>query len=143
MTEQIAIRKLNRATLSEMMSDAERASWEGKGFIFPEYDPAAVTPRILQIGASAFFRSHLAWYAHELLNEAHRRGEPLNWGIRAVSLRSTDMRDALARQNNLYSLTTRGKNIETHEIIGSITGVLCSRENTEEVLHAATDPAIT
>lgn len=110
-------------------------------FIVPEYDPKKVTAGIMHIGPSAFFRAHLAYFAHQQLNQAHRDGTPLNWGIRAVSLRSTDVRDALAPQDYLYSLTSKSKNPK-HEIIGSIKDILCSREDTNEILEAAADPSI-
>ncbi len=111
-------------------------------FVVPSYDPAQVTAGILHIGPSAFFRSHLAYFAHQLLNKAQEQGKPLRWGIRAVSLRSTDVRDALAPQDYLYTLTSKGTGGHKHEIVGSLKDILCSREDTNEVLEAAADPAI-
>lgn len=124
--------KLSRNNLYDLPSE----------FILPQYDPSEVTPGILHIGPSAFFRSHFACFVHQRLNDASLRGEPLNWGIRAVSLRTTDVHDALEDQDYLYSLTTKGKGQFSREVIGSITDIMCARNHVDEVIEAAASPDI-
>ena len=109
----------------------------------PRYDPAAVTPSILHIGPSSFSRAHIAKMAHDVLNKAADEGKPLDFGIKAVSLRSTDVKRALMPQDGLYCLTSKGAGVPVkHEVIGSIREVICAKENSGEIIAAAADPAI-
>lgn len=109
----------------------------------PRYNPADVKTTILHIGPSNFARAHIAKMAHDVLNNAADKGEPLDFGIKAVSLRSADVKHALTDQEGLYCLTSKGAGYDTkHEVIGSIREVICARENADEIIAAAADPAI-
>lgn len=109
----------------------------------PRYDPAAVTTSILHIGPSSFARAHIAKMAHDVLNKAADEGKPLDFGIKAVSLRSADVKHALTGQEGLYCLTSKGADVPVkHEVIASIRDVICARENADEIIAAAADPAI-
>ena len=66
----------------------------------PGYDRRAVDIGIVHFGPGAFHRVHQAWFVDKLLASDPR------WGICAVSLRSTDVRDALVPQDGLYTLAT-------------------------------------
>ena len=57
----------------------------------PAYDRAAVTTGIVHLGLGAFHRAHQAVYTDDRLGA----GESA-WGIVGMSLRSPDVRDALA-----------------------------------------------
>jgi mannitol 2-dehydrogenase len=111
-------------------------------FRVPAYDRSNVTSGILHVGPSAFFRAHLAVYADDLLHQQQKAGQPLTWGITAVSMKSSDVRDDIAQQDFLYTLTSKGKDHLNGRVIGSIRDILVAKENPEAVLEAAADPAI-
>jgi fructuronate reductase len=59
----------------------------------PGYDRSRIDIGIVHFGPGAFHRVHQAWFVDKLLANDPR------WGICAVSLRSTDLRDALVPQD--------------------------------------------
>lgn len=87
-----------------------------RGVDVPEYDRAALVPRVVHIGVGGFHRAHLAAYCNEL---AARGGD---WGICGVGLLDSDsaMAEILGRQDHLYTLTTRQHGTARTEVIGSI-----------------------
>lgn len=111
-------------------------------FSVPSYDRSQVTSGILHIGPSNFFRAHLAVYADRLLEQQHKAGQPLTWGITAVSMKTSHVRDDIAPQDFLYTLSGRGKGIEEANVIGSVRDILVAQENPQNVLAAALDPNI-
>ena len=78
----------------------------------PAYDRNAVDIGVVHFGPGAFHRAHQAWFFESLLAHDPR------WGISAVSLRSTDVRDALAPQDHLYTLAIRDETI-SYQVIGA------------------------
>lgn len=103
----------------------------------PSYDRNATSPGIVHLGVGAFHRAHQAWYTEQALNRAGG-----NWAIVGASLRSPDVRDRLAAQDNLYSVVAReGGNI-TAQVIGAIREVLLAPEEPEALLAWLVDPGI-
>src|SRR5262249_36532412 len=86
-----------RSVMAEFLSQANlaRVSREVRR---PGYDRGKVDIGIVHFGPGAFHRVHQAWFVDTLLASDPR------WGICAVSLRSTDVRDALVPQDGLYTL---------------------------------------
>ena len=82
--------------------------------------PAAPV-RIVHLGVGNFFRAHQAWYTDSAPDAAQ-------WGIAAFTGRSAAMAEALAPQDGLYTLITRGPNGDSFDVISSLTAV-----------HAASD----
>ncbi|WP_457590166.1 mannitol dehydrogenase family protein [Gordonia aurantiaca] len=108
----------------------------------PAYDRDAVTPGIVHFGVGAFHRAHQAMYLDRLLAaDPSARG----WGICGVGVRPADtaMRDALAPQDGLFTLTLKhpGGAAET-SVIGSIVEYLYAPDDPEKVLERLADPAI-
>jgi fructuronate reductase len=62
-------------------------------------------PRIVHLGLGNFHRAHQAWYTARA--NALDPAAP-QWAITGVAMRSTGLRDALARQGNRYALGIRG-----------------------------------
>lgn len=116
--------RLNEATLSRLPAGIAR----------PEYLRNRVGIGVVHFGPGAFHRAHQAWFLERLL--AHDR----RWGICAVSLRNPDVRDALAAQDNLYTLAIHDRAI-SHEVIGSIRELLVAPENPETVLARLSAPS--
>ncbi|WJY21909.1 mannitol dehydrogenase family protein [Fontisubflavum oceani] len=101
----------------------------------PAYDRAHVTPGIVHLGLGNFHRAHQAVYVDECLAATP------DWGIRGVSLRRPDMRDALAPQSGLYTLAVRDGAGTAARVIGSVLEVVVAGEGIGPVLAAMTDPA--
>jgi len=118
--------RLSRQTLSGLPPAIQR----------PGFDPARLQTGIVHLGIGAFARAHLAFYTQPLL-----ASDP-GWGIRGVSLRRADTRDALAPQDWLYACAQRDGTGEQITIMAALTGILVAPENPAEVLHLLTDPAV-
>ena len=69
---------------------------------FAAYDRASLRPSVVHVGPGGFHRAHQAVYADTLLRSGERAG-----AIWAVSLRSSAVRDALARNGFVYHLVER------------------------------------
>lgn len=102
----------------------------------PAYDRNGVATGILHLGPGAFFRAHLAVYTDDVLAKDNR------WGIKAVSLRSTDVVDYLNEQNGLYTLLTRDTAGTTARVIGSIAKAHAASRDAAGLLKRLADPAI-
>ena len=86
---------------------------------FTAYDRSAVTRGIVHIGVGGFHRAHQAMYLDALM----RQGEALDFGIVGLGVMPSDvrMRDILASQDHLYTLTTKAPDgAEDTRVIGSI-----------------------
>jgi fructuronate reductase len=127
-------RLADNADAMARLSDATLAGLPA-GVVRPGYDRARTRIGIVHIGAGAFHRAHQAVYVDDLLAE-----DP-DWAICAVSLRSTDVRDALQPQDGLYTLALLG-GTQPLRVIGSIREVLCARDEGAAVLARLADPAV-
>jgi mannitol 2-dehydrogenase len=107
----------------------------------PNFLPSLVRPGIVHLGLGGFHRAHMARYTHDLMNL-----EPgsLEWGIIGVGLLPKDrlMRDALAPQDSLYTLTERQDDVESVTLIGSICDVIFAGESSRRALEAIASPSI-
>lgn len=100
-----------------------------------DYDRTAVTAGILHFGIGNFHRAHQAVYCDDLLNAGETR-----WGITGVSLRSENVRDALAPQGHLYTLAVLGETTH-YRVVGSVLDILVAPEDPQRVFGAIADPA--
>ncbi len=94
----------------------------------PDYDRSTVGIGIVHFGPGAFHRAHQAWFVDKLLASDPR------WGICEVSLRSTDVRDALAPQDGLYTLASLDETT-SYRIIGALKQTRVAPENPVGVLE--------
>src|SRR5450830_1639088 len=117
--------KLNKQTLAQASKQAT----------LPTYDRTALLPGIVHLGLGAFHRAHQAVYTDTVLAAGD-----LRWGTVGVSLRQPDTRDALAPQDNLYTLAIRGAGSEQLRVIGALTATLVATESPAAVLQAMTQP---
>ncbi len=115
---------LSRSTLARLAPEVRR----------PAYDQGRVSLGIVHLGPGAFHRVHQAWYVERLLAQDPR------WGISGVSLRSADVRNALAPQDGLYTLVTLDKEI-SYQVIGALREVLVAPEEPKRVLERLAAPA--
>jgi len=89
---------------------------------------------IVHLGPGAFFRAFGAIYTAEAMQT-----QGGNWGIRAVSLRSADIRDKLTPQGCAYTAVTLAPEGAKREVIEVIEDILVAPENPKAVLRAMTD----
>jgi fructuronate reductase len=99
----------------------------------PAYGLATLRPGIVHFGPGAFHRVHQAWFVDKLLADDPR------WSICGVSLRSPEVRDALAPQDGLYTLATLDEQI-SYQVIGSLREILVAPQDPETVLDKLSAP---
>jgi fructuronate reductase len=99
----------------------------------PAYGLAMLRPGIVHFGPGAFHRVHQAWFVDKLLASDPR------WSICGVSLRSPEVRDALAPQDGLYTLATLDEQI-SYQVIGSLREILVAPQDPETVLDKLSAP---
>jgi fructuronate reductase len=104
----------------------------------PTYDRATLTTGIVHLGIGAFHRGHEAVYTEAVIVA----GDP-RWGILGASLRSPEVRDALAPQDFLYTVDSRADDTEALQVIGVLRGVLVVPEDPSVLLTAMADPRVT
>ena len=75
------------------------------GIAVPTYDRSAVRPGIVHFGVGGFHRAHMAMVLDDLM----QKGLASDWGIVGAGVLPHDvaMRDALADQDHLYTLTLK------------------------------------
>ncbi|MCW2684143.1 MAG: Fructuronate reductase [Blastococcus sp.] len=100
----------------------------------PTYDRAALTPAVVHISVGGFTRAHQLMY----LDELAERGDT-GWGVVGVGLHSPQMRDALAPQDNLFTVVERDAEAETARVVGSMIGYLYAPEDPGAVLDLLAD----
>ncbi|WP_447763230.1 mannitol dehydrogenase family protein [Sphingopyxis panaciterrae] len=106
----------------------------------PTYDRSALQRGIVHLGMGGFHRAHMARYTHDLME---KRADALAWGIAGVGLMPGDVRlgEALAPQDNLYTLVERDIESETATVVGSVTGSIFAPAQPEALRAAIDDPA--
>lgn len=116
------------------LSDATLAQ-AGAPVLTPAYDRTTLRTGVVHFGPGAFHRAHQAFYFDRML-----AGRP-DFGVCAVSLRTPDVRDALAPQDGLYTLAEKEAD-PTYRVIGSIREVLVAPEDPEAVLARLASPDV-
>lgn len=97
------------------------------------------TPKIgvVHLGPGAFFRAFNAVYTDDAIADAGG-----DWGICAVSLRSSSVRDHLAPQGFVYSAVEKGPSGDKQRVVQSVAEVLVAPEDPEAVLARMVDVAV-
>jgi fructuronate reductase len=119
--------RLGPAALAHLPADIEG----------PRYDRGSVQIGIVHLGIGAFHRAHQAVYVDDRLAAGEQE-----WAVCGASLRSPDTRDALARQDGLYTLAVRSGAGERLRVVGSVRDLLVAPENPDALLRAMSDPAV-
>ena len=101
----------------------------------PAYPRRDVSLGIVHVGLGAFHRAHQAVYTDDRLAAGER-----SWGIAGLSLRSRDVRDALAPQDGLYTLLQRGPDGDQARVIGSVLQALTVPESPDETMALLAHP---
>jgi fructuronate reductase len=83
---------------------------------------ATAPVRIVHLGLGNFFRAHQAWYTD-------RAPDADEWGIAAFTGRSPAVAEALAPQDGLYTLVTRGPGGDSDALVASLSAVHASDDH--------------
>ena len=103
----------------------------------PNYDRSAVATGIVHLGVGAFHKAHQAAVYEAALNSGD-----LRWGVLGASLRSPGVRDQLAPQDNLYTISAREGDATQTQLIGALRGVLVAPEDPSALVGAMADPQV-
>ena len=103
------------------------------GVARPDYAWAEQGVGIVHLGIGAFHRAHQAVYTEAAMAAGDR-----DWAIAGVSLRSGGVRDALAPQDALYTVTERGAAAH-RAVIGAVRRMLVAPESPAAVTALIAD----
>nr|WP_294517605.1 mannitol dehydrogenase family protein [uncultured Rhodopila sp.] len=101
----------------------------------PAYDRGEVRAGIVHLGLGAFHRAHQAVYTDDRLAAGEQ-----DWGIIGLSLRSGDVREALAPQDGLYTVLERSAEGDRARVIGAVLEAVTVPETPERAMAALVDP---
>lgn len=107
----------------------------------PGYDRSTVTPGIVHFGVGGFHRAHMAMVLDDLMTA----GAAEDWGIIGAGVLPHDvrMRDALAAQDHLYSLTLKHPDgTRERRVIGSIIDYRYGPDDPQALVDLLGDPRI-
>ena len=107
---------------------------------YPRLTRQTTAPKagIVHFGPGAFFRAFNVPYTE---NAMAAQGAD-DWGIIAVSLKSTSARDSLQPQGYVYTALEMGAQARTPRVINAIADILVAPEDPEAVINVLIDPAI-
>ncbi|MEU9739192.1 mannitol dehydrogenase family protein [Micromonospora chersina] len=103
----------------------------------PLLRPGTVPAGIVHLGVGAFHRAHQAVHTEAAVAVAGG-----DWGIVGVAPRSTAVVDALAAQDNLFSVTTLAAEGAATRVVGALAGVRHAPGDPAAVVRLLADPAI-
>ncbi|KGM12170.1 oxidoreductase [Cellulomonas bogoriensis 69B4 = DSM 16987] len=88
----------------------------------------------MHLGLGNFFRAHQAWYTHHA-------PDAQEWGIAAFTGRSPDLALAMAAQDGLFTLDTRGPDGDAFEVVTSVVEPRAAQDHEAWITRVA-DPAV-
>ncbi|MET7876426.1 mannitol dehydrogenase family protein [Micromonospora profundi] len=103
----------------------------------PIVRPGTVPTGVVHIGLGAFHRAHQAVYTEAAIGAAGG-----DWGIMAVAPRSTALVEALAAQDNLFSVSTLSAAGSATRVVGALSGVRHAASDPDAVVALLADPAV-
>ncbi|WP_436970969.1 mannitol dehydrogenase family protein [Micromonospora coxensis] len=103
----------------------------------PLLRPGTVPAGVVHLGLGAFHRAHQAVYTEAAVGAAGG-----DWGIVGVAPRSTTLVEALAAQDNLFSVTTLSAEGAAVRVVGALAGVRHAAGDPAAVVRLLADPAI-
>ncbi|WP_349876737.1 mannitol dehydrogenase family protein [Micromonospora sp. HUAS YX12] len=103
----------------------------------PLLRPGTVPAGIVHLGLGAFHRAHQAVHTEAAVGAAGG-----DWGVIGVAPRSTDVVDALAAQDCLFSVTTLAADGAATRVVGALAGVRHAASDPDAVAALLADPAI-
>jgi fructuronate reductase/mannitol 2-dehydrogenase len=96
----------------------------------PRYDRSALRHGVVHISVGSFHRAHQAVYFDDLARCGER-----DWGVTGVSLHRPEIQEALAAQDGLYTVLTRGADGERARVVGALRQCLYAPRDREAVMR--------
>jgi fructuronate reductase len=107
-----------------------------RGITIPPFDRNPSRIGVVHLGLGAFHRAHQAMVFDALM--AHR---PEPWGVLGVAMRSTQLADALARQQGLYSVQINSHAGRSWQVVGSVLGTCVAAREPDRVVDTIAAPS--
>ena len=123
------MRALSQASLATLPSTTAQLQ-------LPHYKRSPLTIGVVHLGLGAFHRAHQAVVFDALLGT----GDP-RWGVLGVAMRSTELADALAAQDGLYSVQIASAEGRRWQLVGSVLGTCVAAREPDRVTAAIAAPA--
>jgi mannitol 2-dehydrogenase len=101
----------------------------------PRYDRSRLLPGVVHIGVGGFHRAHQAVYFDELATQG-----VTDWGIVGVCVQSHEVAEALAAQDNMFTVVERQGTDCSARIIGALVDVTVLADDPEGVRRRLADP---
>jgi fructuronate reductase len=127
------MRALSQALLNELIDSADSLP---DSLTLPRYDRSQAAVGVIHLGLGAFHRAHQAVVFDALLASGDAR-----WGVLGVAMRSTELADALARQDGLYTLQIASAAGRRWQIAGAIQQTCVAARESEQIIAAIAAPA--
>ncbi|MDB5932582.1 MAG: Mannitol dehydrogenase-like protein [Polaromonas sp.] len=127
------MRALSQALLNELIDSADALP---ASLTLPRYDRRQAAAGVIHFGLGAFHRAHQAVVFDALLAAGDMR-----WGVLGVAMRSTQLADALARQDGLYTLQIASAAGRRWQIVGAIRQTCVASREPQYVIDAVAMPA--
>jgi fructuronate reductase len=119
--------RLSAATIDRLPTDVARF----------DYDRAAQRTGIVHLGIGAFHRAHQAVFTDAAMSAGDR-----DWAIIGASLRSPAVREALAPQDGLYTVTEKAAAGTGARLIGAVRDVVVASDGKDELRRALASPDV-
>ena len=101
----------------------------------PQYDRSLLAIGVVHLGLGAFHRAHQAVVFDALLGQ----GDP-RWGVLGVAMRSTELADALAAQDGLYSVQIASAEGRRWQVVGALRQTCVAAREPQQVVAAIAAP---
>lgn len=119
--------RLSEATLAQLKKDVKR----------PDFDRSEISVGQVHLGVGAFFKAHLGPYTQAAIDK-----DGGDWAVCGASLRSAGVRDALAAQDNLFTVTEKDGSGANATLVSILKETLVAPENPQALIAAMADPAV-
>ena len=100
-----------------------------------DYDRDSAAHQIVHLGLGAFTRAHQAVLTEDAIAAS---GEV--WRIIGVSMRSATVRDQLAPQDHLFTVTSKGEGAPVTRLVRCVGDVIVAPDHPDRVVAALADP---
>jgi fructuronate reductase len=107
-----------------------------RGITIPLFDRSPFRIGVVHLGLGAFHRAHQAVVFDALLQNGDAR-----WGVLGVAMRSTQLADALAQQQGLYSVQVNSHAGRSWQVVGSVLATCVAAREPQRVIDAIAAPS--
>jgi len=128
LTDNKPMQALDQATLAQLTHSTSPGA---ALLLLPHYKREDARLGVVHLGLGAFHRAHQAMVFDALL----QRGDP-RWGVLGVAMRTTELADALAAQDGLYSVQVASREGLRWQVVGAVLRTCVAAREPEQVVAA-------